>query len=112
MEGVRTRLQRAVANGTRSVLWGMATKGVLFANLCDPGRQLIEICVDKNEAKQGSFIAGTGHRIEAPAALAGHAGQDIEIYVMNPNYAREIEAECMAMGVKAAFLTPGGRAIS
>ena len=112
IEAVGTRLQRAVEQGTRSVLWGMATKGVLFANLCDPERRLIGACVDKNEAKQGSFIAGTGHRIDAPTVLCEHAGQALDIYVMNPNYAREIKEECDAMSLNATFLEPGGRAIA
>lgn len=112
MEAVRTRLQRAAEKGTCSVLWGMATKGVLFANLCDPERQLIDVCVDKNDAKQGSFIAGTGHRIESPAVLAEHAGQTLDIYVMNPNYGREIEDECKAMGVNATFLAPNGQVLA
>jgi SAM-dependent methyltransferase len=111
MERVGMRLQRAAEDGACSALWGMATKGVLFANLCDPGRQLIEICVDKNEAKQGSFIAGTGHRIDAPTMLAEHAGKNLDIYIMNPNYADEIKAECRAMALTATFLTPAGEMV-
>ena len=90
----------------------MATKGVLFANLCDPDRLLIGACVDKNEAKQGSFIAGAGHRIDAPTALSEHAGQALNIYVMNPNYTREIKEECDAMSLNAAFLEPSGKSIA
>ena len=112
IEAVCTRLRRAVEQGTRSVLWGMATKGVLFANLCDPERLLIGACVDKNEAKQGFFIAGAGHRIDSPTVLSEHAGQALDIYVMNPNYALEIKEECDAMGLNATFLEPGGRAIA
>ena len=111
LDAVRERLRRAAVEGTHSVLWGMATKGVLFANLCDPERQLISACVDKNEAKHDSFIAGSGRRIRAPSVLPELADQNIDIYVVNPNYAREIREECEAMGLDAEFLEPGGEVI-
>lgn len=44
-------------------LWGAGAKGVTFANIIDPGKQLIECVVDLNPNKQGHFIPGTGHPI-------------------------------------------------
>jgi SAM-dependent methyltransferase len=71
-------------------LWGAGAKGVTFANLVDADCQQLHGVVDVNPAKQGGFIAGSGHPIIAPAALAN---SDVRtVLVLNPNYTREIAA--------------------
>ena len=61
---------RELAGAGRLALWGAAAKGVTFANLVDPDRAYFECLVDINPAKQGGYVAGTGHPIIAPAELA------------------------------------------
>jgi SAM-dependent methyltransferase len=105
IEGAREKLRAASANGP-CVLWGMATKGVVFANLVDPTAELLRGGVDVNPKKQGRFIPGTGHGIHAPEWLAtlGHA--EVTVMVMNGNYAGEIRARCAELGVRARFEVP------
>jgi hypothetical protein len=82
------------------VLWGMATKGVVFANLVDPQGELIEGGIDVNTRKQGKFIPGTGHCIQPPAWLTELSGTPT-VFVMNRNYAAEIARMIDSLGSHA-----------
>lgn len=70
-------------------VWGAGAKGVTFCNLIDPACEAIACVVDVNPAKQGNFIAGTGHPIIGPRHL--EAAQVATALVLNPNYKGEIE---------------------
>ena len=75
-----------------SVVWGAASKGVIFALLRERAGQPIDLVIDINPAKQGRFLPGTGLQVVSPAqALATLAAGSI-IYVMNSNYLQEIRA--------------------
>ncbi len=69
-------------------LWGAGAKGVTFANLLDPRGELMECVVDLNPAKQGKFLAGTGHAIVSPEELITRRVQSV--IVLNPNYVSEV----------------------
>lgn len=69
-------------------LWGAGAKGVTFANLLDPNGALIDCVVDVNPAKQGKFLAGTGHAIVSPDEFVQRRVQSA--IVLNPNYGDEI----------------------
>jgi SAM-dependent methyltransferase len=77
-------------------IWGAGAKGVTFLNLLDPDCARIAVAVDLNARKQGKFVAGTGHAIEGPAALAAHGIRNV--IVMNPNYRDEIARAITATG--------------
>jgi SAM-dependent methyltransferase len=87
LEGWRQRLETWSAGGERVVLWGAGTRGIMFANLCDPRRRLAAL-VDLNPRKRGRFVAGTGHSIVAPDDLPG-IGPD-RVLVANAVYLEEI----------------------
>lgn len=105
IEGARERLRAAGAAGP-CVLWGMATKGVVFANLVDPDGSLLAGGVDVNVRKQGRYIPGSGHGIHAPEWLTTLGDREVTVMVMNGNYAEEIRARCAALGVRARFDVP------
>jgi hypothetical protein len=69
-------------------LWGAGAKGVTFANLLDPNGTMIDCVVDVNPAKQGKFLAGTGHAIVSPDEFVRRRVQSA--IVLNPNYGDEI----------------------
>ena len=74
------------------MVWGAASKGVIFALLRERAGQPIDLVIDINPAKQGRFLPGTGLQVVSPAqALATLAAGSI-IYVMNSNYLQEIRA--------------------
>jgi SAM-dependent methyltransferase len=69
-------------------VWGAGAKGVTFCNLADPDCSAISCVVDMNPAKQGMYIAGTGHRIVAPEEPIVDSAA--AVLVLNPNYTEEI----------------------
>jgi methyltransferase family protein/C-methyltransferase-like protein len=102
MAAARELLRRNRDAGRANVVWGMATKGVMFSVLVDPEASLVDLCVDANPNKQDCYVPLTAQPIRAPEALAG-LGRPVSVLVMNENYRDEIELTCAALGVDAAF---------
>jgi nucleoside-diphosphate-sugar epimerase/SAM-dependent methyltransferase len=84
------------------VLWGAGAKGVTFCNLADPECQRLACVVDVNPAKQGKFVAGTGHRIISPEELTAH--RPAAVLVLNPNYLPEIAERLAGQDSPAAVI--------
>lgn len=82
----------------RTVVWGGGSKGVTFLNLVRPGEAVAAV-VDVNPHKQGRFVAGTGHEIVGPDALASLRPE--LVLVMNPLYRDEIARTLDERGVTA-----------
>lgn len=91
----RDRLTRRVGTGP-VVIWGASSKGVAF--LAELGDH-VAAAVDINPHKHGMFMAGTAHRIVAPADLPRLA-PDL-VVVMNPVYREEITSDLRSLGVEA-----------
>jgi hypothetical protein len=109
----RRSLQARKLAGETVAVWGMATKGVLYALLLDEDATSIDVCVDVNRAKQGRYVPLSGHRIEPPEALRDVAGSALVVVVMNDNYRDEIARTCAELGVQATLVSAefdyGGR---
>jgi SAM-dependent methyltransferase len=84
------QVRRLAARGPVAV-WGAGAKGVTFCNLIDPDCRLLRCVIDVSPAKQGKFVAGTGHRIVGPERL--RAEGVAAVLVLNPNYAAEVAAQ-------------------
>jgi hypothetical protein len=108
IESVATRLAGFKRDGWSLAVWGMATKGIVFSFITDPGRTLFDWCVDVNPNKHGCFVPITAHRIESPEALRGAAGRPLLVVVMNPNYLAEIRGQCRALGLEPSFVDAAG----
>jgi 2-polyprenyl-3-methyl-5-hydroxy-6-metoxy-1,4-benzoquinol methylase len=80
-------LERLRRTGQRTVLWGGGSKGVSFLTTLAV-KDGIEYAVDINERRHGTFIAGTGQAIVAPAFLQDYR-PDVVI-VISPIYLPEI----------------------
>jgi hypothetical protein len=90
------------ASDGRIAVWGAGAKGVTFCNLADPDAELIDCVIDLNPAKQGRFIAGSGHPIVAPQQLVE---RDVKhVLVLNPNYLNEIRADLSDLSPKVVVL--------
>jgi SAM-dependent methyltransferase len=102
--GERVRMQEAfaavAAADGRAVIWGMATKGVIFATLVDAP---LAGGVDANPKKQQRFAPGSGLQIHAPEWLAT-LGDAPTIVIMNSNYGDEIRQTVARLGVSARFV--------
>jgi hypothetical protein len=86
-------------------VWGAGAKGVTFANLVDPDREMVTCLVDMNPAKQGAYVAGTGHPIVGPAALAG-LGVTYAL-LLNPNYELEVQSLLEKTGSSVKLMSIG-----
>ena len=88
---VATHSQHIASHPARNqIVWGGASKGVIFsifmARACTP----IHTVVDVNPAKQGKYLGVTGLRVSSPDAVANLSPENTEIIVMNSNYLDEI----------------------
>ncbi|HEY0013297.1 MAG TPA: class I SAM-dependent methyltransferase [Allosphingosinicella sp.] len=96
LAAVTAALERDKAAGERVALWGGASKGVTLALLLGERRDPVELAIDVNPARAGTFMPVTGLPVVLPEA-AREAGIT-KAYVMNPLYFGEIERDCRAAG--------------
>lgn len=81
------------APSTPSVIWGGASKGVIFAIHMLRHSASVEAIVDINPSKQGKFVAVTGIQVESPEEMLKRFACPLDIIVMNPNYLTEIREQ-------------------
>jgi SAM-dependent methyltransferase len=79
----------ALARAGGCAIWGAAGKGTTLVNTLDPQNSRIRFLIDLNPAKQGKYVAGTGHPIVSPERLKEPNGHVAGIVNMNPNYLEE-----------------------
>ncbi len=92
------RRREQLAAAERPVIWGAGSKGVSFLTTLGAGAG-IELAVDVNPYKQGKWLAGSGVRVVAPAALREHR-PDL-VVAMNPIYLEEIGSALAELGLEA-----------
>lgn len=80
----------------RVALWGAGAKGVTFLNVVGGS---VSSVIDLNQRKHGSYLPGTGHRVDPPGVLTEQP-PDVVI-VMNPAYEAEIRSDLAQLGVTA-----------
>ncbi len=76
----------------RTVLWGGASKGVIFALLRERSGNPVDRVIDINPAKQGRYLAATGLRVQSPEEALADLPPGSRILVLNPNYLDEIRS--------------------
>jgi hypothetical protein len=85
------------------VVWGGASKGVIFALLRERAGRPVARVIDISPAKQGKFLPATGLPVMSPEAGLAGLPRGSRIHVMNPNYLAEVSAfagpdfDCVAM---------------
>lgn len=73
-----------------SVIWGGASKGVIFSLLLNRMGARINHVIDINPLKQGKYLGGTGLRVSSPSEVLNFLPEGSAIFIMNSNYADEI----------------------
>lgn len=73
------------------VVWGGASKGVIYALMRERAGNPVHAVIDINPNKQGQYLAGTGLRVSAPQEVLPKLAKSTRILVMNPNYCDEIK---------------------
>jgi SAM-dependent methyltransferase len=74
-----------------AIIWGGASKGVVFALFIQRAGANIDFVIDINPAKQGKYLAGTGLKVCSPSDVLEQVEQGATIFVMNGNYLAEIK---------------------
>lgn len=87
---VQTMKARSLTPGHHSVIWGGASKGVIFALFMQRAGIDIDFVIDINPAKQGRFLAATGLKVSAPEEALARLEPGATLFVMNSNYLAEI----------------------
>ena len=105
---LRAELNRFVTELTSSgavvAAYGAAAKGVVLANTCDLGADLIRFVCDRNPHKQGKLLPGVRIPVVAPERLADDRPDFCVIFAWN--VADEVAAQ------QAAYRAAGGRFIT
>ncbi len=89
---------RTLKINKKIVIWGMATKGVMFSLHLINNDITVDYCIDINTNKQGKYIPLSGYKIDHPNCLANE--NDYAIICMNPNYAKEVRELCSNLKLK------------
>jgi len=74
-----------------AVVWGGASKGVIFSLLRQRKGQPVMAVIDINPSKQGKFLPLTGLKVQSPSDVLPGLPPGSDIYVMNRNYSEEIK---------------------
>lgn len=75
----------------KSIIWGAATKGVIFSILSQRSGFNIDGAVDINPAKQNRYLPVSGIKTMPPEDFIKTHDDNTKIYVMNSNYTPEIK---------------------
>jgi len=73
-----------------AVVWGGASKGVIFSLLRERIGKPVSAVVDINPEKQGKFLPVTGLQVLSAESLLSQYPEGAIVYVMNSNYIDEI----------------------
>ena len=73
-----------------SVIWGAASKGVIFSLLKMRQGKTFRFAIDINPAKQGKYLPGSGLKVCSPEEGMKEINPTDTLYVMNSNYMDEI----------------------
>ncbi|NTV14439.1 MAG: methyltransferase domain-containing protein [Desulfobulbaceae bacterium] len=73
-----------------TIIWGGASKGVIFALFMQRNGVKIDFIIDINQAKQGKYLAATGIKVSSPEEALAQIEPGSTIFVMNSNYLSEI----------------------
>jgi SAM-dependent methyltransferase len=97
----RDRWQRWFRNQKQSghtvAVWGAGSKCVSFLTTNGISDE-VQAVIDINPHKQGRYLPGSGHRVEAPEYL--NRLKPDAVVVMNSIYLQEISSELLRMGLK------------
>jgi SAM-dependent methyltransferase len=79
--------------GRKNILWGAASKGVIFAlHLLQRGKVKPDFAIDINPVKQGKYLPITGLPVLSPEDALPRLKTEDAIFVMNSNYFEEIRS--------------------
>jgi hypothetical protein len=97
-------LEETIDINSKLVIWGMASKGIIFSlHLIKNGHEP-DFFVDININKQNKYLPIIAKKIICPTELP----QDVKLTIicMNPNYAIEIHEQCLKLEIDFKLFLP------
>lgn len=83
--------ERIKETATSSVIWGGASKGVIFSVLLQRAGAKVDFVVDINPAKQSKYLPATGLLVQPYEDVKNKLERNAVVFVMNSNYLEEIK---------------------
>lgn len=102
-------LIKILSKNKKIVIWGMATKGVMYSLHLLNNNISIDSCVDINVNKQNRYSPLSGFKINHPDVLKKNT--DYLIICMNSNYSKEINQQCLDLELTVTLVDPSGNLI-
>jgi SAM-dependent methyltransferase len=90
--------------GSNLVIWGMASKGIIYSLHLIDNRILPNYFVDINANKQNKYLPIIGEPIISPNKLP--KDKKLLVVCMNPNYIEEIRNECNKLKLNFELISP------
>ncbi len=98
------RLEEVLDINSKIVIWGMASKGIIYSlHLIKNGHEP-DYFVDINKNKQNKFIPIIAREIISPNNLPKEI--QLSIICMNPNYTSEINEQCKSLKINFKLFSP------
>ncbi|MCX7724122.1 MAG: class I SAM-dependent methyltransferase [Thermodesulfovibrio sp.] len=92
VEFYSTKIKEWKKRGMKVVVWGAASKGVIFTLFLHRNSVYVDWVVDINPAKIGRYLPLTGYKVISPAELIKIAPSKTKVLIMNSNYYDEIRS--------------------
>jgi SAM-dependent methyltransferase len=102
-------LEKEIDTNSKIVIWGMASKGIIYSlHLIKNGHEP-DFFVDINTNKQNKYIPIIAQKIISPNELP----QDVKLSIicMNPNYNKEIYEICEKLNINFTLFSPNFKQI-
>lgn len=96
-ESLLHEIQQLVVEKKRVAIWGGTGKGAAFLNTFGMTADLFPLVIDSDPAKVGTYVPGTGQRIQSKDIL--HAEPVDVIIIASQWRARDIVSEIKALGI-------------
>jgi len=86
------RIKENNSKRKHTVIWGGASKGIIFCLLMERAGAKIDLIIDINPEKQGKYTPITAKKIFSPDKAMAILQPNTDIFIMNSNYTEEIRA--------------------
>jgi SAM-dependent methyltransferase len=98
------KLEGSIDTQSKLVIWGMASKGIIYSLHLIQYNHFPNYFVDININKQDKYLPIIGEKIISPENLPEN--EKLSIVCMNPNYSNEIYEHCQKLKLDFNLFTP------
>jgi hypothetical protein len=89
LDGI-SRVKELIKTQKHKIIWGGASKGLIFSLYLQRAGIFIDYIIDINPAKQGKYLGVSGLKVSSPEEVLNKVEKGSDIFIMNSNYMEEI----------------------